>query len=215
MRERKLIPETHQQWLNDYLARKGIKSYPDLDAKQWRLLQAAYRQVLLKERKPLNNALSNEAKLLAENTRLKEKLTRLEQTSLIAPDKDNDLLTHNAVLVSERDKARAELLTLENKLISKGRVIEENKALINALKAKLRKCTAPILGEGAYDGEKISLAMAVKMLDSVPKDANKQPAIRNEARINCGYGDIPESKLSPAQKVEIYNYIEAKYKSVK
>jgi len=183
MRKRQLIPASHQQWLNDYLARKDIKGYPDLDAKQWRLLQAAYRQVQLKERRLLNNALPVNDEEVAR------------------------LLNHNAVLVGERDKARAELLAIKSVINIKKKVIEEHKVLITQLKAKVKNASHQVLGRGEYDGKQVTLAMAIKMLDSVPKDTNKQPAIRNDARVKCGYGDILERKLSPEQNVEVYDFI--------
>jgi len=223
MRKRKLIPETHTQWLNGYLARKGLSGYPDkLTANQWRLLQGAYRQVLLKEKKPLNNALSNdskELKLLAKVKRLEDKLSRLKQASLITPDiapaEGSNLLKHNAVLVSERDKAKAKVLKLESTLTSKERVIDDFKIENKQLKEKLRKAESPVLGEGVYDGA-IPLAVAVRLLSlqkrGVTKDSNKQSTLRKEARVRAGYGEVSESKLTKIQRVEIYNLIKTEAK---
>ncbi len=176
MRARKLIPSEYQQWLDAYLKHKSISNYPELDANQWQTLQGAYRQMLLK-RKSVSSSLSGEK-----------------------------LLNRNSFLVSERDKAIAELRSIKNTLSGKDRVIEQRKDEIRALKKQLKQTSSQILGSGIYDGS-IPLSIAVKLLSIAPKDSAKQSSLRQSAIVECGYANITERKLSQFQKVEVYNYI--------
>ena len=95
MRKRNPIPDEHENWLNAYLERKGIDNYPKLNSSQWRTLQGAYRQMLLKA-KGVSNAL-NHPKLLA-SQKLTDKFRQKyddEHRKVISLQSSNNSLRHN------------------------------------------------------------------------------------------------------------------------
>lgn len=179
MRKRETIPLEHISWLTAYLHRKGISHYPDLDTDQWRMLRGAYRQMLLK--------------------------VKLSKGS---PERYEKILSHNTILVYERDKAKEENSLMQSKVFSLKNLKEEQAHEIKQLKAQLKRSKTPILGQGIYDGS-ISLAIAVRLLNNVPKDSGKQSALRKQAILECGYMEIGERKLTPTQSVEVYEKIKA------
>lgn len=122
MRNRSPIPDEYKNWLDAYLARKGLKNYPNLDANQWRTLQGAYRQMLLKN-KSVSNGIG-----------------------------DKTLFNRNMELVAERDKALAELRSVKNTVLSKAKTIEKHKQEISLLKKQLKQAPIQVLGSGVYDG---------------------------------------------------------------
>ena len=77
MRHRKLIPQQHKEWLDCYLERKCITTYPDLNAKEWKLLQGAYRQMKLKTESASRELLTS-FKLGIERDQERLKATRLQ-----------------------------------------------------------------------------------------------------------------------------------------
>jgi len=80
-------------------------------------------------------------------------------------DRLKQAIDANAPLVSQRDKALAELHHTKDSLrSSKGSIASRNDE-IKRLKAQLRKYTAPILGEGEYDGS-LDITLAVDILRS-------------------------------------------------
>jgi len=230
MRERKPIPETHTQWLNDYLARKGLSGYPDeLTANQWRLLQGAYRQVLLKERKPLNNALINdskEAKLLSENKRLKDKLSRLEQTSLITPP-DKDSLTHSEILKlkSQLSKALKENNQLNEDAIfsakERDNLIDDNdklRRLLNQSKKELKSIKSAndrgvkaVAGGkkkevSVYDNAALNADIAQFIGCSI-KSNTKVSGAKTTAKSKLGYSTRAGAKMTSEQNRAIIEWL--------